>query len=97
MDSDDANLPPISSRLSLTRLMLELSMYTQALTILHGILASDEQEVEAWYLQGWCFFLMGDALKEGQPIEDASELTWQDMKRDARIALEQCKEVSSDS
>ncbi|KIO16272.1 hypothetical protein M407DRAFT_34073 [Tulasnella calospora MUT 4182] len=94
LESDGAALPPISSRLSLTRLMLELSMYTQALAILHGVLASDEQEVEAWYLQGWCFFLIGDALKEGQSIEDAGELTWQDMKRDARIALEKCKEVS---
>ncbi|KAG8981168.1 hypothetical protein FRC05_004069 [Tulasnella sp. 425] len=57
MQTDDAVRP------LLTRFMLELSMYNQALTILHGVIASDEHEVEAWYLQGWCFFLVSDALK----------------------------------
>ncbi|KAG8981723.1 hypothetical protein FRB90_007057 [Tulasnella sp. 427] len=93
LEADDAALPPISSRLSLTRLMLELEMYTQALTILQGVLASDEQEVEAWYLQGWCFYLVGEALKDGRPVGDVGESTWQDTMRESRSSLDQCKEL----
>ncbi|KAG8921592.1 hypothetical protein FRC02_012493 [Tulasnella sp. 418] len=91
LDADDPLLPPFSVRLSLTRLLLELSLYHQALTILQDIIASDDQDVEAWYLEGWCFFLMGDAVKEGATIEGVDELTWEDLKRDARDCLEMCK------
>ena len=54
-------------------------------------MSSDDQEVEAWYLEGWCFYLMAEQSKEsGQKIED---LTWEELAKDARDCLETCKNV----
>lgn len=55
-------------------------------------MASDDQEVEAWYLQGWCFFLMAESAKEtNTKIED---LSWEELAQDSLECLEQCKTVS---
>jgi len=89
---DDVLVPAVPARLSLTRLFLELAMYKEALGVLTGIIMSDDQEVEAWYLEGWCFMLMGEAAKEkGITVED---LPWDELARDARDCLEMCKHVS---
>lgn len=54
-------------------------------------MVSDDQEVEAWYLQGWCFFLMAESAKEtNSKIE---ELSWEELAQDALECLEQCKTV----
>ena len=88
---DDPQLPPIPARLSIVKLFLELSLYTPALLVLQGIMASDDQEVEAWYLEGWCFFLMAEQAKENGGKLD--ELTWEELARDARDCLETCQMV----
>lgn len=89
---DDPRLPPIPSRLSIVKLFLELSLYTPALLVLQGIMAIDDQEVEAWYLEGWCFFLMAEQAQENGGKLD--ELTWEELARDARDCLETCQMVS---
>ena len=67
-------------------------MYSQALEILQAIFAADDEEVEAWYLQGWCFVLMAEKAKEsGEKIED---LEWQELAQDGRDCLESCRQVS---
>lgn len=73
------------------KLCLELSLYTPALLVLHGVMASDDQEVEAWYLEGWCFFLMSEQAQEHGGRLD--ELTWQELAKDARECLETCQVV----
>lgn len=88
---DDARLPPIPSRLSLVKLFLELSLFTPALLVLQGIMAVDDQEVEAWYLEGWCFFLMAEQAQEGGGKLD--EVTWEELARDSRDCLETCQMV----
>jgi hypothetical protein len=90
---DDPRLPPIASRLNLTKLFLELSLFTPALIVLQGIMASDDEEVEAWYLEGWCFFLMSEQAREQGGKLD--ELTWEELARDSRDCLETCKMVRS--
>ncbi len=89
---DDPRLPPIPSRLAIVRLFLELSLYTPALLVLQGIMATDDQEVEAWYLEGWCFFLMAEQAQESGGKLD--ELTWEELARDSRDCLETCQLVS---
>nr|VWO96198.1 Myo-inositol-2-dehydrogenase [Ganoderma boninense] len=89
LDLDDPQLPPIPARLSIVKLFLELSLFTPALLVLQGIMASDDQEVEAWYLEGWCFFLMAEHAKENGGKLD--ELTWEELARDARDCLETCQ------
>lgn len=92
-DPDDPNLPPIPTRLALVKLFIELSLFTPALLVLHGVMASDDQDVEAWYLEGWCFFLMSEHAKEnGGKMDD---LTWEELARDARDCLETCQVVSA--
>ncbi|KAG6842349.1 hypothetical protein C0991_010639 [Blastosporella zonata] len=89
MDLDDPRLPPIPTRLALVRLFLELSLYTPALLVLHGVMSTDDQEVEAWYLEGWCFFMMSEQAQESDGTLD--ELTWQELAKDSRDCLETCK------
>jgi len=67
-------------------------MYTPALLALHGIMSSDDQEVEAWYLEGWCFYLMSEKAKESGGTFD--ELTWEELAKDSRDCLETCQVVS---
>lgn len=87
-------MPPLETRLGLVKLFLELSLFTPALVVLQGIMASDDQEVEAWYLEGWCFFLMAEQAKEsGGKLED---LTWEDLAKDARDCLETCQVVRNE-
>jgi hypothetical protein len=90
---DDPQLPPIASRLNLTKLFLELSLFTPALMVLQGMMASDDEEVEAWYLEAWCFFLMSEQAREQGGKLD--ELTWEELARDSRDCLETCKMVCS--
>ncbi|RPD60083.1 TPR-like protein [Lentinus tigrinus ALCF2SS1-7] len=89
LELDDPRLPPIPSRLAIVKLFLELSLYTPALLVLQGIMATDDQEVEAWYLEGWCFFLMAEQAQENGGKLD--ELTWEELARDARDCLETCQ------
>ncbi|KAF9036207.1 TPR-like protein [Panaeolus papilionaceus] len=89
LEPDDPKLPPIPNRVALVKLFLELALYTPALLVLHGIMASDDQEVEAWYLEGWCFYLMAEQAQENGGVLD--ELTWQELAKDSRDCLETCQ------
>ncbi|KAF8199620.1 hypothetical protein BJ912DRAFT_949700 [Pholiota molesta] len=89
LDLDDPKLPTIPVRITLVRLFLELSLYTPALLVLHGITSTDDQEVEAWYLEGWCFYLMAEQAQENGGTID--ELTWQELGKDSRDCLETCQ------
>lgn len=85
-------MPPLPIRLSLVRLFLELSSYTNALTILSGVLSIDDQEVEAWYLEGWCFYLMAEKSREtNEPVEG---LSYSELARDAMDCLQTCQMVT---
>lgn len=87
----DPAIPPIPIRIELTKRFIEVSEYSTALQILQTIMATDDQDVEAWYLEGWCFYLMAEQAKEsGSKI---SELTWEELARDSRDCLENCQMV----
>ena len=89
--TDDHRLPPIPTRLSLVKLFLEFELFEPALLVLTGVMAADDQEVEAWYLEGWCFFLMAEKAQQGGGT--LGELAWEQLARDARDCLETCKMV----
>lgn len=88
---DDPKMPPIPVRLGLVKLFIELALYSPALLVLHGVMASDDQEVEAWYLEGWCFLLMSEKAQENGGVYE--ELTYQELVQDARDCLETCQVV----
>ncbi|KAF8626984.1 hypothetical protein AX15_004576 [Amanita polypyramis BW_CC] len=89
LDLEDPKMPPISVRLSIVKLFLELSLYSPALLVLQDIMSADDQDVEAWYLEGWCFFIMSEQAQENGGILD--DLTWQELANDARDCLETCQ------
>ncbi|KAF8529900.1 hypothetical protein JB92DRAFT_2782757 [Gautieria morchelliformis] len=89
LDPDSPAVPPLPLRLSLARLFLELSLYLNALTILSAVLATDDQEVEGWYLEGWCFFLMAEQARETKV--NVGGLTWEELSRDSRDCVETCQ------
>lgn len=88
-------MPSIAARLVLVKLFIELSSYTPALLVLHGIMSSDDQEVEAWYLEGWCFYLMSEQAQESGGSIDG--LTWQELAKDSRDCLEACQVVNKNT
>ncbi|KAF8514554.1 hypothetical protein BU17DRAFT_52517 [Hysterangium stoloniferum] len=89
LDPDSPSMPSLPVRMSLARLFLELSLYSNALAILSGVLAVDDQEVEAWYLEGWAFYLMAEYSREiSAPV---AELSWEELSRDAMDCLETCQ------
>ncbi|KEP47611.1 UPF0661 TPR repeat protein [Rhizoctonia solani 123E] len=98
----DPKIPDGETRLQLAKLMLEFGLNGDALEVITGVVAEDDQDVEAWYLEGWCLWGMSERVKAGeklgggekgkekQEISD-EELGWEDLARDARDCLETCK------
>jgi hypothetical protein len=41
-------------------------MEKEALRVLERLVTDDDQSVEAWYLGGWCLFILGEKLREAK-------------------------------
>lgn len=54
---DDSNVPDFSSRISLSRLLMEAQMEEESMKVLERLVLEDNCSVEAWYLGGWCLYL----------------------------------------
>lgn len=59
------NVPEFPTRISLTRLLLEVELEEEALYVLQRLVTDDDQSVEAWYLGGWCLYIIGEKLRDG--------------------------------
>jgi len=66
-------LPPIPTRMTLVRLLLEYSLFNRALKVVETIRSEDELDVEGAYLEGWCWFLRGEAVEGGEDAEGKVE------------------------
>ncbi|KAI6133444.1 hypothetical protein EDD17DRAFT_1690162 [Pisolithus thermaeus] len=95
------NALPIPVRIARAKLLLECGAYSDALSLLEGVLATDDANVEGWYLMGWSWWLLAERRKEGDTTvaqnlgEDGEQLEWQDMARDSRDCLETCRMLYS--
>lgn len=58
-DDDDDAVPDFSTRISLCRLLMEVGMEEEALGVVERLVREDDGSVEAWYLGGWCLYLLG--------------------------------------
>lgn len=56
----DVKVPDFAIRISLARLLMEVTMEFEALEVLERLILEDDQSVEAWYLGGWCLFLLAE-------------------------------------
>lgn len=58
-DEDDDAVPDFATRISLCRLLMEVEMEEEALGVVERLVQEDDGSVEAWYLGGWCLYLLG--------------------------------------
>ncbi|KAI6039891.1 hypothetical protein EDC04DRAFT_2567850 [Pisolithus marmoratus] len=95
------NALSIPVRIARAKLLLECSAYSDALSLLEGVLAADDTNVEGWYLMGWSWWLLAERRKEGDMTvvhglsEEGEQIEWQDMARDSRDCLETCRMLYS--
>lgn len=110
--SGDLARPPISTQLSLARILLELDLHSYALEVLRGVREEDDEDVEAAYLEGWAWFLRGEKMeqegaasgnkgkapvKAGDAEEADEPTTKQECWEEARESLTMCEIVSGPS
>ncbi|KAL4920223.1 hypothetical protein BDW62DRAFT_209088 [Aspergillus aurantiobrunneus] len=67
---EDPNVPDFPTRISLSRLLMEVSMLLEAVEVLERLVLEDDQSVEAWYLGGWCLYLLAE---KGEAPKDPEE------------------------
>ncbi|CAG8436635.1 6370_t:CDS:2 [Ambispora gerdemannii] len=81
----NAIMPTYAARISLVKLLLELSQYNRALTVLDGLQKEDDEMIELWYLYGWSYYCMG----EDASNDEEKSSNWED----ARDCLNTCKKL----
>ncbi|KAI9735203.1 MAG: hypothetical protein M1834_001793 [Cirrosporium novae-zelandiae] len=64
LSPEDPAVPDFSTRISLARLLMETEMEEDALEVLERLVIEDDSSVEAWYLGGWCHYLIGEKQKK---------------------------------
>lgn len=76
LEPEDAAVPDFSTRISLARLSMEVGMEEEALGVVERLVQEDDGSVEAWYLGGWCLYLLGVKQRgkgeEGNVMEDVN-------------------------
>jgi tetratricopeptide (TPR) repeat protein len=71
---EDPTVPDFATRISLARLLMEVNMELEALEVLERLILEDDQSVEAWYLGGWCLYLLAEKKQAPKdPEADDSE------------------------
>ncbi|MCJ1454660.1 hypothetical protein MMC28_005013 [Mycoblastus sanguinarius] len=60
---EDISVPDFPTRISLARLLMEVKMEEEALGVVERLVGEDDGSVEAWYLGGWCLYLLAQKTK----------------------------------
>ncbi len=63
LQPEDPGVPDFPTRISLSRLLMEASMQSEAMDVLNRLVQEDDQSVEAWYLGGWCQHLIAERVR----------------------------------
>jgi tetratricopeptide (TPR) repeat protein len=88
LDPDDPKVPDYSTRISLSRLLMEAEMEDEAIEVLEQLVGENDGSVEAWYLGGWCLHLLAGKQKTKGEDKTATSLL-----RASRDWLENCLKV----
>lgn len=85
LDPEDPAVPDFPTKVSLARLLMEANLEKEAMEVLHRLVQEDDQSVEAWYLGGWCQYLLaernrtiadaqnGDSMDTGAPATNQEQ------------------------
>ncbi|KAI9814427.1 MAG: NAD-dependent histone deacetylase sir2 [Pycnora praestabilis] len=86
---EDPSVPEFPTRVSLARLLIESEMEQEAMDVLERLVEEDDSSVEAWYLGGWCLYIMGEKRRK-DPSDPKVEGTdeWKEIWRSGRDWLE---------
>ncbi|KAG8985581.1 hypothetical protein FRB94_003645 [Tulasnella sp. JGI-2019a] len=93
LEPGDINAPSTDDRLALAKLFLELEVYASSLAVIQSVLADNDQEAEAWYLQGLGYWEISNAVAAGKAVVGVKEMTWREIMQVARNCLGTCKEL----
>jgi tetratricopeptide (TPR) repeat protein len=88
LDVDDPNVPDFSTKISLSRLLMEAKMEEEAIEVLETLISENDSSVEAWYLGGWCLHLLAEKQKEAGEDKTVTALL-----RASRDWLENCLKI----
>lgn len=87
-------VPAFPTRISLARLLLETELEEDALRVLERLVTDDDQSVEAWYLGGWCLYIVGEKQRDGQGQQNGdAKNEWRSTWSTARKWLWQCAKL----
>ncbi|KAJ5280993.1 hypothetical protein N7478_006365 [Penicillium angulare] len=67
---EDPKVPDFAVRISLARLLMEVTLELEALDVLERLILEDDQSVEAWYLGGWCLYLLAEKQEAPKSVQD---------------------------
>lgn len=82
-------MPPLPTRLTLVRLLLEHNLHLPALSLLTTAREEDSVEVESAYLEGWTWYLRAEAI-EADPLLLAAPSTDEEENGPDRIPADEC-------
>ncbi|KAF2030114.1 hypothetical protein EK21DRAFT_100685 [Setomelanomma holmii] len=85
LDPNDPGVPDYSTRISLSRLLMEAELEDEAIEVLERLVGENDGSVEAWYLGGWCLHLLSGKQKAKGEADIATSLL-----RASRDWLENC-------
>jgi tetratricopeptide (TPR) repeat protein len=85
LDPDDPKVPDYSTRISLSRLLMEVELEDEAIEVLERLIGENDGSVEAWYLGGWCLHLLAGKQKAKGEVDTATSSL-----RTSRNWLENC-------
>jgi hypothetical protein len=75
LEPEDPAVPDFATKISLSRLLMEADMNTDAWRVLNRLIQEDDQSVEAWYLGGWCQYLIAEDYGNGKGVKSATVQT----------------------
>lgn len=81
LPTGDEGVPEFPARISLSRLLMEAEMEDEALEVLERLIEEDDTSVEAWYLGGWCMYLIAEK-KRKNDISSAAGRSMSDEEGD---------------
>ncbi|EME49539.1 hypothetical protein DOTSEDRAFT_68349 [Dothistroma septosporum NZE10] len=74
LESEDEAVPDFPTKISLARLLMEADLLDQAMQVCHRLIQEDDQSVEAWYLGGWCQYLLAQHNKADNDLANDSAM-----------------------
>ncbi|KAL1996597.1 hypothetical protein VTN49DRAFT_7462 [Thermomyces lanuginosus] len=83
---EDPKVPDFPARISLSRLLMEVEMELEALQVLERLILEDDQSVEAWYLGGWCLYLLSQKEPDTSATNAQSGENSEDKRHESMVA-----------